>query len=179
MVLMGLYLISWEIVTHLDYEYLLPGHSFMPCDQGFSTLENRFKRHESITTPGMYSKLIKEIKNSNHGYLVQSDIYNFKNMSKIIVHRTAQRPGVYFSKAHTISLRSTHPWYMLLQSIAGNEQVCLSIAPNEQRPFKDLYHLITDSPHIKHKYLVGTDIKLSKTKFQHLMMIRNFMDARR
>ena len=165
MVLMGLYLISWEIVTHLDFEYLLPGHSFMPCDQGFSTLENRFKRHESITTPARYTELIKEIKNSNHGYLVQSDIYDFKNMSKIIVHQTAKRPGVYFSKAHTISLRSTHPWHMFLKSTAGNEQVCLSINPKEQRPFNDVYHLLTESEHIKPKYWVGTDIYCPKQNY--------------
>ena len=174
---MGLYLISWEVVTHLDFVYLLPGHSFMPCDQGFSTLENRFRRYESITSPQRYAELIQQLKNSRHVYLIQKDIYDFKHMSQVIVHRTAKSPEVKFSKAHTISLRSTHPWHMFLQSTAGNEQVCLSIAPNEQRPFKDLYQLITDSPHIKHKYLVGTDIKLTKTKLQHLKIMRNFMDA--
>ena len=168
MILMGLYLISFEVVTHLDFAYLLPGHSFMPCDQGFSTLENKFRQCESITCPESYAHLIQKVKNSHHVYLIQNDIYDFKHMSQVIVHRTSKNPQIKFSKAHTISLRHTHPWHMFLHDTAGTEQVCLSINKNETRSFKALYHLISKSDKIKHKYFVGTDLKLSATKVKHL-----------
>ena len=177
MVLMGLYLISFGVVTHLDFVYLLPGHSFMPCDQGFSTLENKFKKYESITTPQKYADIIQQVINSRHVDLIQKDIYDFKQMSQIIVHRTSKNPEIKFSKAHTISLRDTHPWYMFLHATAGIEEVCLSIDPTEKRPFKELYHQSSKSKGIKHKYFVGQDIKLSQTKLQHLRHLRSFMDA--
>ena len=66
---------------------------------------------------------------------------------------------------------------MFLKSTEGNERVCLSIAPNEQRPFKDVMLQITDDVRPKHKYLFGTDIKLSQTKLQHLTIMKRFMDA--
>ena len=162
---MGLYLISWQVVTHLDFVYLLPGHSFMPCDQGFSTLENKFKKYESITSPQRYADLIQQVKNSRHVYLIQKDIYDFKHMSKVIVHRTPKSPWVKFSKAHTISLREDDPWHMFLQSHEGNERVCLSIEPNEPRPFKDVMIQLTRDARPKHKYLVGTNIKLSQKNY--------------
>ena len=66
---------------------------------------------------------------------------------------------------------------MFLQSHEGNERVCLSIEPNEPRPFKDVMIQLTRDARPKHKYLVGTDIKLSQTKLQHLTIMKRFMDA--
>ena len=127
---MGLYLISFEVVTDLEFAYLLPGHSFMPCDQGFSTLEKQFRTEERICCPESYTSHMGKVENSSHVYLTQKNIYDFKNMAQIIVHRTSKNTQIKFSKAHTITLRDTHPWSMFLHETAGTEEVYLAIKKN-------------------------------------------------
>ena len=176
---MGLYLISFGVVTHLDFCYLLPGHSFMPCDQGFSTLENEFRRHERICSPASYTSYIEKLKKSSHVYLTQKKIYDFKNMAQIIVHRTSNNPQILFSKAHTIKLRDTLPWSMVLCDTAGTEEVYLAIKKNETCSFREKYTAICDVPdgEIKHKYFLNKDLKLSSTKVQHLTSLVAYVDA--
>ena len=179
MVLMGLYLISFGVVTHLDFAYLLPGHSFMSCDQGFSTLENEFRKHERICSPQCYASKMEKTKNSSHVYLTQDKIYDFKNMAKVIVHRTSTNPQILFSKAHTIELRATHPWSMVLIDTAGREEVNLAIKKTETRSFREMYTAICKirDGKIKHKYFLNKDLKLSSTKVVHLRSLIAYVDA--
>ena len=43
---MFLWMIHQGILTEVHLEFMIPGHSYMPCDRTFGTLEKKFKKLE-------------------------------------------------------------------------------------------------------------------------------------
>ncbi|KAK3893328.1 hypothetical protein Pcinc_002883 [Petrolisthes cinctipes] len=45
--------------TNVDHYFLMPGHSFMPCDRHFANIEQKLRKHATIITKHDYVHLIK------------------------------------------------------------------------------------------------------------------------
>ena len=172
---MFMYLIHCDKATDVVLEFLVPGHSYMRCDQGFATLETKFRTFEMISCPQQYATLIKTIKSSLHVNMGQEDIYDWKDIFLYIQHRTAKKP-VMFQKAHTITLTRSQPWMMFVEAPEGSQYVNLA-RHGETRLLPEIMTEIVGSHDLKLKYRQGLHLRLPPGKTEHLQKMKPFLDA--
>ena len=169
-----MYLIQDGWLDEVHLEYMVAGHSYLPCDRGFGVLENKFKKVEIINAPSDYVRIIGEVNNTTLTRMtVKEDegvIYDFKNLLTGVKFRKARKP-VMFSKARTIKLFKNEPWKFYIESVLGNAWVNLD--PNPGYISKKL----PESCPLKPKYPHGQALKLSDLKVDHLGRHRPFLNA--
>ena len=74
-----MYLIQDGWLEEVHLEYMVAGHSFLPCDRGFGVLENKFKKVEVINAPQDYVRIIREVNNTTVTKMTHKDsiIYGY------------------------------------------------------------------------------------------------------
>ena len=65
---MFLLLIQDGYLELVHLEFMVSGHSMMPCDRTFGVLEKKFKKRETIDTPEEYREVINA---TNHSTAIQ------------------------------------------------------------------------------------------------------------
>ena len=123
-VLMFMYLIQEGTLKEVHLDFMVSGHSFLPCDRGFGRLEKVFKKQEVISCPNEYEYLIRTLTKTSVNNMDHSNLYDFKSLKKLVIHRTAEHP-VLFSKATTIVLTYERPVEFEIRSHPGNAWVDL------------------------------------------------------
>ena len=164
---MFLWLIQCGIIITVHLEFMVPGHSYMPCDRKFGELERKFQKKENIYTPEEYRELINGATNSSSVEMDHDKLLDFKNLLNFVQHRKAK--AVKFSKARRIILTSHDPWAMYLYTPDGQERVNLEKTNNK----------LTLPEHVdlkvQHKYVAGKHIKINESKLAHLQSLRLYM----
>lgn len=46
-------------VEQIDHKFLIPGHTYLPCDQNFGLIEREKKVHKMIYVPACWTKVVK------------------------------------------------------------------------------------------------------------------------
>ena len=154
-----MYLIQDGWLDEVHLEYMVAGHSFLPCDRGFGVLENKFKKVEVINAPQDYVRIIGEVRNTTVTRMTIKDgvgvMYNFKKLLTGVKFRKAKRP-VKFSKARTIKLFRSDPWKFKIESVLGDAWVNLE-------PYPGCKKLPVACP-LEPKYPPGQALKLGDLK---------------
>ena len=163
-VLCFMWLIHLGILKEVHLEFLVPGHSFMPCDRCFGTLEKSFKRKECINTPQEYREIINASTKSTSVTMGYEHFLDFKDLLNYIQFRKGK--DVLFSKARRIVLNSDDPWAMEITTASGTERVDLNKKSNKYDE-KDLEELI-GSDCLKKKYEADKQITIGASKVNHL-----------
>ena len=71
--------------TQIKHYYLIPGHSFLPCDQDFGNLERTFQGLDIYATPH-YITLMKDARDTNPFNVVEmtcNDFYDLKPLQAL------------------------------------------------------------------------------------------------
>ena len=181
--LMFLLLIHSDILEEVQLVFMVPGHSYLPCDAGFGTIETQFKKKERIETPAEYNEIIQGLKEVSVQMMNQDDFLDWKFLYSLIKHRTGQR--IMFSKARQITLSRDHKWQMKLQrhqDDADHEFVNLMKAGTPDHA--SLVTLLNGKDAVRTgggirppmKYNQHSHIKISDSKKQDLIRLKRFMN---
>ena len=148
-------------------DFLVSGHSYLPCNRGFGTVELACKKKEIINGPAHYIDIISRIKNTQVHQLKQEEILDIKSLRKRITMRVAKEPDFYFSKARKIVLSKDHPHKFKLVQAEGSVMVDL-----KQKKRKEL---ISSEP-IPKKYPHGEAIMISAEKLRDVQHFSDFLN---
>ena len=118
---MFLWLIQCGLLSVVVLEFMVPEHSYMPCDCKFGELEKKFNTRDNIYTPEEYRAVINGTKNSSSIAMDNDKLKDFKDLINFVQHRKAK--DVKFSKARRITLRSTDQWAMYMDTPAGKKEL--------------------------------------------------------
>ena len=94
---MFMWLIQCGILSVVVLEFMVPGHSYMPCDRKFGELENKFNTKDNIYTPEEYRAIIDGTRNTSCIVMDNEKLKNFKDLKNYVQHRKGEK--VKFSKA--------------------------------------------------------------------------------
>ena len=182
MILNCLRLIHSRELHEITIEFMVSGHSFLPCDRAFGNIENKIKREPSINCPSEYQEIIE--KATAKGFKVfkmtTNDFVDIKSLLQHITLRIPVQP-IQFSKGRTFTLKSDKPWVYHVQTALGNQDVNLmkgkkgppskrkTSARNQPSPAPQLLHEIP----LNHKY--SGLLKLPDGKMEDLMALREFV----
>ena len=175
---MFLWLIHQGILVEVHLEFMVPGHSFMPCDRSFGVLEKKYRRRGIINAPPEYVAIIEGTENSTSTNLGHDQILDFKSLLEFIQFRKAST--VLFSKSTRIILRLEHPWHMLLVTPTGSEYVNLNKANNQfadPEDEKNLLELTEDKykEGLPIKYHHRKQLKITDSKVNHLKAMKPYL----
>ena len=167
-----MWLIHSNMLLEVRLEFLVRGHSYMPCDRVFGVLEKKFRNYEHIDTPGKYRDIINSTTVSTSVTMEHADLLNFKELLNHIQFRTAKE--VYFSKSRQIHLSVHRPWDMYLITPQGNEYVDLNKRSNRT----DEKTLLDFMDHrLNPKYELGQQISIGQSKVLHLKQLFPYLSV--
>ena len=173
---MFLLLIQDGYLELVHLEFMVSGHSMMPCDRTFGVLEKKFKKRETIDTPEEYREVINATNHSTAIQLGQKDLLDFKYLLRYIQFRKAKK--VLFSKSRRIILSKFHPWSMKLVTSSDTEMVDLNKRSNRNDMFTLQELLENDHPELPRKYKPNQHIKINESKLVHLQSLRPYLTPR-
>lgn len=162
-----MFLIQKGVLKEVHLDFMVSGHSFLPCDRGFGIIELACRKTEVINGPADYADIIRRIKNTRVHMLKQEEIFNIKSLKKRITMRTTKAKDYGFSKARTIILTEKKPYQFRLVQASGSVMVDLKK--------KGTTELISNEP-IPKKYLHGEAIKVSDDKLKDLQHFSDFLN---
>ena len=99
---MLLRLIHTKKIFSISHFYLVPGHSYMPCDHHFGNIETKLRRHPINETKNNYVALIHDAIHKGFEVMgmTSQDFLTFDILSKYITKRTPR--GANFSDARIV-----------------------------------------------------------------------------
>ncbi|CAL4112496.1 unnamed protein product, partial [Meganyctiphanes norvegica] len=70
----------------IKIEFMVAGHSYMPCDRAFGSIEKKIRKQATINNPDEYAKLIQTATTGgiNVVRMTQEDFYDIKALSIIV-----------------------------------------------------------------------------------------------
>lgn len=79
-VLMALQLVHQQSLKRVEIIFMISGHSYMPCDRAFGSIENLIRKQKAICSVNEYLKVIKDAANPPFPvtHMKQSDFKKFK-----------------------------------------------------------------------------------------------------
>ena len=104
MILNLLRLLHNHELDEITIEFMVSGHSYLPCDRAFGTIETKIRKQPSISCPDDYAELIA--KATTEGFKVfkmtTNDFVDIKSLLHNITMRTPVLP-ILFSKGRTFT----------------------------------------------------------------------------
>ena len=167
-VLMFMYLVQSGVLDEVHLDFMVPGHSFLPCDRGFGAIERLCRKKEIISCPEEYAEIISSIKNTKVHKLKQEEILDFKSLKDRITLRKAGE-GHYFHKARRIILSKEHKYEYVMITEQGTCNVDLR-KKKRKNP-------ISSDP-IRQKYPHGEALKVQPDKVKDVAHFRDYLDLR-
>ena len=163
----------------IEHYYLVPGHTFLPCDSDFGVIDKKIRKTDYVFIPEDWYRLVENARVKNPFRvvkMVKDDFMDFKSATSCITRKQCnksgqkmqfrtivvmkvdkQKPGVIQYKTHYSSLA---PW----------EEVPVSIKftgrPRKEKFSKQQEHLadILQIQNMKKLYPAGRKIAASKHK---------------
>ena len=165
--LMFMFLVEKGILKEVHLDFMVSGHSYLPCDRGFGVIERVCKRKQKIQCPDHYVRIIENIEGTATNKMESGDFLDIKSLKKRITERKP-RAGLLFSKASKIVIHRKYPMkYMLTQ---GDETCVVDLAKRTSKvPF-------AQDP-IPLKYPDGLAIKVKEEKLEDLQHFFDFLEV--
>ena len=116
-------------LDEVTLEFLIPGHSYLPCDAAFGVIEQKIKKQKVIGCPEHYADVIRTAtqRGNNVIKMRQSDFAATKELFSYISLRRP-RGDIKFSQGRTFKLTKAKPWIYHIESLEGNTDVDLEKA---------------------------------------------------
>lgn len=171
LVLMAMYLVQCGYVDVIKFQYMLPGHSFLPCDQGFGVIEKAIKLKQRICCPEDYARIAGKGKRAVVEQLKQEHVLTWKALATVCTIRTPPHPYL-FSKARSVTVSRFHPFIYKMESSDGKPHVVSFKKAGEKRMLSDCGDLLTP------KYPENRAIRLADKKVKDLKDFRLYLHER-
>ena len=105
--IMALRLIHAEWLQRVEVVFMVPGHSFMPCDRAFGVIEKKIRKRRSVFCPQDYVQIAATaVSRGNDVFrMQQSDFFHFTSLKSICTSK--QTTGI--SKARQLIVDTNYP----------------------------------------------------------------------
>ena len=80
--LMFMFLVQKGILKEVHMDFMVSGHSYLPCDRGFGVIEKACKSRQKIQCPDHYEKIIKKLKGTQATKMTSDDFCHIKSLKK-------------------------------------------------------------------------------------------------
>lgn len=180
MVLMALRLIHARQLLKVEIVFMVPGHSFLPCDRVFGHIERKIRGNRRIYSPTDYFRVIRTAVGDGNNVITmeREDFYDLNSLRAACTLRPAQSVG--FAKARQLVLDSQYPEGYIINNTykfdveTANVDKCVRLMPGRAAYQPRLFNLA--NVHLHHKY-PGV-VKLAPQKLQDLHLLFNLSDTR-
>jgi hypothetical protein len=81
-------LVSMGYFTQVEQKFMVSGHSFLPCDQSFATIEKR-RKVSVLHTPDDVSKMILEAQPAKPFKVMRMQCEDFRHLPDSVLKRPA------------------------------------------------------------------------------------------
>ena len=175
LVLALLRLVHLQEFDRIELAFLVPGHTYMPCDRKFGSVSRHLKRIDSISTPDALIHHLKHAEQDplNVQRLEKKEIYNINVLTRKGVEKRCaliRRHGNSFQKASVIVMRKAWPnGYILKESFKIMDEDKEAVKINVNLPTAK-QNLNLGRIQLQPKY--PTQIKLKKNKMDGLQKVR-------
>ncbi|CAL4233963.1 unnamed protein product, partial [Meganyctiphanes norvegica] len=165
----------------IKIEFMVAGHSYMPCDRAFGSIETKIRKQSTINNPDEYATLIQTATAGgiNVVKMAQEDFFDVKALKSLI---TLRRPKKFlFTEGRTFTLVKTKPWHYHIKNNKGSsEYVDLEKArkgppaktKNKVKRHEPTAPLLTSDPLVR---AYSNEIKIDESKLEHLLQLREFL----
>ena len=174
-------LVHLEKLDRIELAFMVPGHSYLPCDQGFGTIANKLKKISSIPSPAQLVKHIREARNKpfkvynlERNEIFNLDIFTEKNLEKrVALIRTIKDDPKAFSSASIIVIAANEKnGYRLKKTFDETDKQAVFIKVQLPKA-KEVLNLGTVE--LKLKY--PQEIKLNPDKLDDLKSMRESLSV--
>ena len=86
-----MFLIQSKILKEVHLDFMVSGHSYLPCDRGFGHIEKACKKKQKIQCPDHYCKIIDKIAGTNINKMTSADFLDMKSLKKRITERKPKK----------------------------------------------------------------------------------------
>ena len=125
-------LVHLNLFHRIELAYLVPGHSYMQCDQQFGIISNNLKNYQEIGSPDRLMNLIKNARNGPKGNfkvhklerseILNIDVLNTTEKEKRVLYVRPTK-GRIFQTASVIVMKASCPdGYILTQKFEENDE---------------------------------------------------------
>ena len=167
LLLMFMFLVQKGILKEVHMDYMVSGHSYLPCDRGFGVIETACRKKQKIQCPDHYVKIIEKITNTNVTKMTSADFLDVKSLKERITKRTTNAIGFGFAKASRFEIHADYPWqYKLCQ---GDDHVWVDLQK------RGVTVPISRDP-IPKKYPEGKALKIKPAKLEHVLHFHDFLE---
>lgn len=115
---------SGELDT-VTIEFMVAGHSFLPCDRTFGNIEKKVKKRSIVNCPAEYAEIIRTSTKDgvNVFRMTSSDFFDFKDLKKLVKER---KPLDFnFTDGRTFKISRENHWSYVVSCRKGVETVSL------------------------------------------------------
>ncbi|KAG0711802.1 hypothetical protein GWK47_019832 [Chionoecetes opilio] len=124
MLLMALQQVHMKRLFRVEFVFLKSGHSYLPWDRAFGSIEKRIRKRESIATPRDYHEIIRSaVKKFLVVPMTRDDFFDVKALQNEVSRRST--PG--FSKACQLVVSHTYPEGYIIKNDYNLEDVAADI----------------------------------------------------
>ena len=162
----------------IKIEFMVAGHSYMPCDHTFGSIELKIRKKNIINTPDEYATIIQTA--TADGITVirmtQEDFFDIKLLKDKV---TVRKPKKFlFTEGRTFTLSKAKPWeYHIKKNSLSSEYVSLEKGKKgppsraKGRP-KSPTPLLTSAPLMR---AYTNQLKLDDSKIEHLQQLSSYL----
>ena len=170
------------MLDEIQLEFMVCGHSYMPCDHVFGWIEEGIKKVPKINTPLEYEPIIRNARRAKVTtvQMAQHDFFDIKGLMDLVTVRKPKKP-LLFSKGRNFTMTKDKPWSYQITSDRGRQEITLdkrfSKGPPTKRkgkaPPPPPAPLLTTKQLVKP--YIGYVIGIDDTKIRHLGELQRFL----
>lgn len=160
----------------IEHVYLMPGHSFLPCDSAFGNIERKFMRESNIYDFDSYCNIIQNATSSQYRVVRMSrqDFLNIGVLKQCVVNRKPNIESVSFIEARMFVFNQSYKeGYFIAMTYSAAPLTPVRLMPGKRSFSQHLFDLsLTTLPQ---KY--AAPIVLNVGKLASLKQLLAFIDT--
>ncbi|CAL4105064.1 unnamed protein product [Meganyctiphanes norvegica] len=162
----------------IKIECMVAGHSYMPCDRTFGSIEQKIRKQTIINTPDEYATIIQTATRGGVTVIrmTQEDFFDIKLLKTKVTMRKPKK--FLFTKGRTFTLSKTKPWSYHIKNNSGSSEY-VSLEKGKKGPPlrakdkpKSPTPLLTSAPLMR---AYTNELKLDESKIEHLQQLSNYL----
>lgn len=170
-----IYCINCELVECVDHKFMYSGHSFLPNDRDFGSIEQRKRQVQTVYVPQQWYDLVRTARR-HKPFVVkemkQSDFKSFQEVREHMVNRKTNTDGekVSWLKIQSMRFHREHPWQMKYRHSLNEIEAWKTVDFQKRvrgRP--------VDLKRVQLPSLYEASREISKAKFDDLMQLLSYI----
>ncbi|KAG0717042.1 hypothetical protein GWK47_055240 [Chionoecetes opilio] len=179
-VVMALRLIHALTLDKVELVFMVPGHSFLPCDRAFGHIEKKIRKCRHIYSPTDYLRIIRKAvgEENNVTVMERTDFYDLRALKSACTLRRTQSVG--FAKARQLVVDAQYPeGYVMKNTYNFDEETDgvdkrVRLMPGRSPYQAQLFNLANEDFPLKY----AASVRLAPAKLRDLRLLFNLLDNR-